>query len=67
MVGKVRSFYPGGNTSQGFYSFYDFIIDRDATRIFVIKGGPLKVFILFMILLLTVMLQGFLSSKEGLE
>jgi hypothetical protein len=38
--GKIREFYPGGNTSYGFYSFYDFIIDKDATRIFVIKGGP---------------------------
>ena len=40
MVAKQRSFYPGGNTSYGFYSFYDFIIDKDATRIFIIKGGP---------------------------
>lgn len=40
MAGKIRNFYPGGNTSKGFYSFYDFIIDPDATRIFVIKGGP---------------------------
>jgi len=38
--GKVREFFPGGNTSYGFYSFYDFIIDKDATRIFCIKGGP---------------------------
>jgi DNA replication protein DnaC len=38
--GKLREFFPGGNTSYGFYSFYDFIIDKDATRIFVIKGGP---------------------------
>lgn len=40
MSGKLREFFPGGNTSYGFYSFYDFIIDKDATRIFVIKGGP---------------------------
>ncbi|MFZ5945933.1 MAG: PRK06851 family protein [Bacillota bacterium] len=40
MSGKLREFYPGGNTSYGFYSFYDFIIDKDATRIFCIKGGP---------------------------
>lgn len=40
MGGKVREFFPGGNTSYGFYSFYDFIIDKDATRIFCIKGGP---------------------------
>lgn len=40
MRGKLREFYPGGNTSYGFYSFYDFIIDKDATRIFLLKGGP---------------------------
>lgn len=40
MGGKIREFYPGGNTSYGFYSFYDFIIDKDATRIFLLKGGP---------------------------
>lgn len=32
--------FPGGNTAYGFYSFYDHIIGPDATRIFVIKGGP---------------------------
>ncbi|MFZ7101832.1 MAG: PRK06851 family protein [Peptococcaceae bacterium] len=40
MSGKLREFFPGGNTSCGFHSFYDFIIDKDATRIFCIKGGP---------------------------
>lgn len=39
--GKLKKVFPGGNTSQGFYSFYDYIIDQqEATRIFVIKGGP---------------------------
>ncbi len=38
--GKLKKLFPGGNTSQGFYSFYDNIIEPDATRIFVIKGGP---------------------------
>jgi Mrp family chromosome partitioning ATPase len=32
--------FPGGNTSQGFYSFYDYLIEPNATRIIVIKGGP---------------------------
>ncbi|MFZ5686833.1 MAG: hypothetical protein ACOY9Y_01370 [Bacillota bacterium] len=36
----VRKVFPGGNTSQGFYSFYHHIIPLDATRIFVLKGGP---------------------------
>ncbi len=38
--GKLRKFFPGGNTSQGFFSYYDNIIAPDATRIFCIKGGP---------------------------
>lgn len=37
---KLRKVFPGGNTCKGFYSFYDYIIEPDATRIFVIKGGP---------------------------
>lgn len=38
---KVRKMFPGGNTSQGFYSFYQYIISRDdANRIFILKGGP---------------------------
>ncbi len=33
--------FPGGNTSQGFYSFYRYIIPKeDANRIFILKGGP---------------------------
>jgi len=39
--GKLKKVFPGSNTSKGFYSFYDYIIDqREASRIFVIKGGP---------------------------
>ena len=38
--GRLKKVFPGGNTSRGFHSFYDYIIDSDATRIFVIKGGP---------------------------
>jgi len=39
-TGSVKRVFPGGNTSQGFYSFYDYIITPDATRIFILKGGP---------------------------
>ncbi|MCL6477672.1 MAG: PRK06851 family protein [Peptococcaceae bacterium] len=40
-IGSIKKVFPGGNTSKGFYSFYDYIIDnQEATRIFVIKGGP---------------------------
>lgn len=38
--GRVREFFPGGNTPLGFFSYYDHIIGPDATRIFLIKGGP---------------------------
>lgn len=38
--GRIREVYPGGNTSLGFYSYYDNIIGPDATRIIIIKGGP---------------------------
>lgn len=38
--GKLTKLFPGGNTSRGFYSFYDHIIDKNATRIFILKGGP---------------------------
>lgn len=40
-TGKLKKVFPGGNTSGGFHSFYDYVIDqRDATKVFVIKGGP---------------------------
>ncbi|WP_238473238.1 ATPase [Desulforamulus profundi] len=38
--GKLKKVFPGGNTSRGFFSYYDHIINPDATRILVIKGGP---------------------------
>lgn len=38
--GKLKKLFPGGNTCKGFFSFYDYIIEEDANRIFVIKGGP---------------------------
>jgi len=38
--GRLVKVFPGGNTAYGFHSFYDYIIEPDATRIFVIKGGP---------------------------
>lgn len=38
--GKLTKYFPGGNTSRGFYSFYDHIIGSEANRIFILKGGP---------------------------
>lgn len=39
--GKIRHMFPGGNTPQGFFSYYDNIMPQDeASRIIIIKGGP---------------------------
>lgn len=41
MKGKFKHFFPGNNTSKGFYSFYRYILTQDtARRIISIKGGP---------------------------
>jgi hypothetical protein len=37
---QIKKFFPGANTSRGFFSLYHYIIPQDTTRIFVIKGGP---------------------------
>ena len=38
--GSIRKVFPGGNTSQGFYSFYDQIIDASASKVFILKEDP---------------------------
>ncbi|HWR43829.1 PRK06851 family protein [Sporomusa sp.] len=38
--GKIKHMFPGGNTPQGFFSYYDYVIPVDAGRIFLLKGGP---------------------------
>ncbi len=36
-----RHLFPGNNTTQGFYSYYNYILgQREANRIICIKGGP---------------------------
>lgn len=41
MEGKIRHMFPGGNTPQGFFSYYSHVIAVDeAVRIFLLKGGP---------------------------
>lgn len=41
MKGIFKHFFPGGNTSKGFYSFYRYILPQEtARRIICIKGGP---------------------------
>jgi hypothetical protein len=38
--GHIKKVFPGSNTAEGYYSFYDYIITPDANRVFIIKGGP---------------------------
>ncbi|HHW17713.1 MAG TPA: hypothetical protein GXX30_02260 [Firmicutes bacterium] len=38
--GYVKRVFPGNNTPAGFFSYYDYIIPKEATRVFVIKGAP---------------------------
>lgn len=39
--GRIRRMFAGGNTSRGFFSYFDNIIDQEeAERIFILKGGP---------------------------
>lgn len=40
MEGKIRKMFPGGNTSKGFKSFFDYVIPKDVNIIFCMKGGP---------------------------
>lgn len=37
---STRYVFPGGNTSLGFYSFYEDIVNNATTRLFILKGGP---------------------------
>jgi len=39
--GKTRHMFAGGNTAEGFFSYYDHILPQDkAERIIILKGGP---------------------------
>ena len=41
MSGNIRNYFPGGNTSRGFYSYYQYIQEqKEANQIVCIKGGP---------------------------
>ena len=37
---QIKHVFPGGNTPEGFFSYYQYIIPATARRIFLIKGGP---------------------------
>ena len=38
--GRIRKMFPGGNTTEGPRFLFQHIINPDANRIFIIKGGP---------------------------
>lgn len=39
--GRIKRLLPGGNTSLGFFSYFDYIIDiKKAQKIYLFKGGP---------------------------
>lgn len=40
MEGKTRKLFPGGNTSNGSYNFFNYMIPENVNRIFCLKGGP---------------------------
>lgn len=40
LMSRVRRMFAGGNSSQGFHSFYHEIIFGQARRLFILKGGP---------------------------
>ncbi|MGI6533139.1 MAG: hypothetical protein ACOX23_00770 [Peptococcia bacterium] len=37
--GKIKKMFPGNNTSEGFYSFYQYV-NPDPVRTYLLKGGP---------------------------
>lgn len=39
-MSKLRRIFPGGNTSQGFYSLHDNIIGSDRKMLYILKGMP---------------------------
>ncbi|NBJ16082.1 MAG: ATPase [Dehalobacter sp. 4CP] len=40
MKGNMKHVFPGGNTSEGFFSYYSFLLEKGTKRVFVLKGGP---------------------------
>ncbi len=40
MSRNIKKVFPGGNTSEGFFSYYRYLLEKGHKRIFVIKGGP---------------------------
>ncbi len=39
MTENIKNFFPGGNTVQGFFSFYKYLYSS-SEKVYIIKGGP---------------------------
>ncbi len=39
-MGRIQHVFPGGNTSEGFYSFYEHVAKPCVKRKIILKGGP---------------------------
>lgn len=40
-TGTIKHVFPGSNTPNGFYSFFDYILpQKEARQLYIIKGGP---------------------------
>lgn len=39
-MAHIKNVFPGGNTSLGFYSYYDYLPPCPLNRFFILKGGP---------------------------
>ena len=40
-TGNIKHVFPGSNTPNGFYSFFDYILpQKEARQLYIIKGGP---------------------------
>jgi len=41
--GRIRHMFPGGNTSQGFFSYYDYILGQEKPiELYVLKAVPVS-------------------------
>jgi len=40
MTGRIIKVFPGGNTSEGFYSYYRYLLEKGTKKTYIIKGGP---------------------------
>src|SRR5690554_299380 len=38
--GKTRDFFLGGNTGNGFFSFYGEVVTEESKHLYILKGGP---------------------------